>query len=70
MSKYTEYYIPVTLLLTEALQNIKELVENDPWNDIGQASPTTLEDIYGLILDVEGDIESLDNKYINSFPMP
>ena len=42
MSKYTEYYIPVTLLLTEALQNIKELVENDPWNDIGQASPTTL----------------------------
>jgi|3_EtaG_2_1085321.scaffolds.fasta_scaffold28844_2 hypothetical protein len=70
MSKYTEYYIPVTVLLTEALQNIKELVENDPWNDIGQASPITLKDIYGLILDVEEDIESLDNKYINSFPMP
>ena len=70
MSKYTEYYIPVTLLLTEALQNIKEVVENDPWNDIGQASPTTLEDIYGMIIEVEGAIYCLEDQYIKSFPMP
>ena len=46
MSKYAEYYIPVTLLLKDTLQNIKILVENDPWKDIGQASPATLNNIY------------------------
>ena len=69
MSKYAEYYIPVTLLLKDTLQNIKILVENDPWKDIGQASPATLNHIYDYIKEVEREIEILEDEYIKSFPM-
>ena len=69
MSKYAEYYIPVTLLLKDTLQNIKILVENDPWKDIGQASPATLNNIYDYIKEVEREIGLLEDEYIKAFPM-
>jgi hypothetical protein len=70
MSKYTEYYVPVTTVLTETLELIKELVENDPWRDIGSPQSITLRAIYDTIAEAEGMIESMEDDYIKSFPMP
>ena len=70
MSKYTEYYIPVTLLLKDTLKNIKVLVENDPWKDIGQASPVTLKAISDAIEDAEGEIEYIEDEYTRGVTRP
>ena len=70
MSKYTEYYIPVTLLLKGTLKNIKFLVENDPWKDIGQASPVTLKAISDAIEDAEGEIEYIEDEYTRGVTRP
>ena len=69
-SKYVEYYAPVTTLLTDTLERIKELVENDPWSDIGQASPVTLNAIFDAIEAAEGKIEYIEDEYSRSIPRP
>ena len=69
-SKYLEYYAPVTTLLTDTLERIKELVENDPWKDIGQASPVTLKAISDAIEDAEGEIECIEDEYTRGGTRP
>ena len=66
MAKYIEYYAPVMSILTDALESIKELVDNDPWRDIGQASPATLKSIYDVIEDTEGLIEYIEDDLLRS----
>ena len=66
MSKYVEYYIPVTTVLTEALESIRELIDNDSWRDIGQASPVTLKAIYDVIEDTERAIEDIEDELLRS----
>tara|TARA_R110000851_G_scaffold318110_1_gene481810 strand:- start:180 stop:338 length:159 start_codon:yes stop_codon:yes gene_type:complete len=52
------------------LERIKELVENDPWKDIGQASPVTLKAISDAIEDAEGEIEYIEDEYTRGVTRP